>query len=181
MFDSVRPHGQQPTRLLRPWDSPGNNTGVVAISFSNAWKWSEREVAQSCPTLSDPMDCSPPGSSIHRIPGKGTGVGCHCLLWFTPLATFKQVKHCFTRVTMLFVTSPGLICSWKSVPLDHCWCVILILPTPLLSLAPCGFVCIRVRKKLSTWFWCLGEKKLIRSRILKCLFQLQVCLCDLGS
>ena len=40
----------------------------VAISFSNAWKVkSESEVAQSCPTLSDPMDCSPPGSSIHGI------------------------------------------------------------------------------------------------------------------
>ena len=36
---------------------------------------------QSCPTLSDPMDCSPPGCSIHGIfPGKSTGVGCHCLL-----------------------------------------------------------------------------------------------------
>ena len=42
---------------------------------------SEGEVAQSCPTLSDPMDCSPPGSSVHGIfPGKSTGVGCHCLL-----------------------------------------------------------------------------------------------------
>ena len=28
---------------------------------------SESEVAQSCPTLSDPMDCGPPGSSIHGI------------------------------------------------------------------------------------------------------------------
>ena len=26
--DSVRPHGRQPTRLPRPWDSPGKNTGV---------------------------------------------------------------------------------------------------------------------------------------------------------
>ena len=44
----------------------------VAISFSNAWKWemkvrSESEVTQSCPTLSDPMDCSPPRSCIHGI------------------------------------------------------------------------------------------------------------------
>ena len=40
----------------------------VAISFSNAGKWkvkSESEVAQSSPTLHDPMDCSPPGSSVH--------------------------------------------------------------------------------------------------------------------
>ena len=28
---------------------------------------SESEVAQSCPTLSDPMDCSPPGSSVHGL------------------------------------------------------------------------------------------------------------------
>ena len=41
---------------------------------------SEREVAQSCPTLRDLMDCSLPGSSVHGIfPGKSTGVGCHCL------------------------------------------------------------------------------------------------------
>ena len=41
----------------------------------------ESEVAQSCLTLSNPMDCSLPGSSIHGIfPGKSTGVGCHCLL-----------------------------------------------------------------------------------------------------
>ena len=44
----------------------------VAISFSNAWKWkvkvkSESVVAQLCPTLSDPMDYSPPGSSVHGI------------------------------------------------------------------------------------------------------------------
>ena len=40
----------------------------VAISFFNAWKWkNEREVAQSCPTLSDPMDYSLPGSSVHGI------------------------------------------------------------------------------------------------------------------
>ena len=37
-------------------------------------------VAQACSTLCDPMDCSPPGSSVHGIPGKNTGVGCHALL-----------------------------------------------------------------------------------------------------
>ena len=40
---------------------------------------SESEVAHSCPTLCDPMDCSPPGSSVHASPDKSTGVGCHCL------------------------------------------------------------------------------------------------------
>ena len=39
------------------------------------------EVAQSCPTLCDPMDCSLPGSSVHGIfPGNSTGVDCHFLL-----------------------------------------------------------------------------------------------------
>ena len=67
MSDSVRPHRQQPTRLPRPWDSPGKNLEWVAISFSNASVKSGSEVAESFPTLSDPMDCVPPGSSVHGI------------------------------------------------------------------------------------------------------------------
>ena len=64
--DSVRPHRQQPTRLPRPWDSPGKNTAVGCHFLLQCMKVkSESEVAQSCPTLSDPMDCGPPGSSIH--------------------------------------------------------------------------------------------------------------------
>ena len=68
MSDSVRPHRQQPTRLPRPWDSPGKNTGVGCHFLLQCMKVkSEREVAQSCPTLRDPMDCSLPDSSIHGI------------------------------------------------------------------------------------------------------------------
>ena len=68
MSDSVRPHGRQPTSLLCPWDSPGKNTGVGCHFLLQCMKVkSESEVAQSCPTLSDPMDCSLPDSSIHRI------------------------------------------------------------------------------------------------------------------
>ena len=68
MSDSVRPHRRQPTRLPRPWDSPGKNTGVGGHFLLQCRQIkSESEVAQSCPTLSDPMDCSPPGSSIHGI------------------------------------------------------------------------------------------------------------------
>ena len=56
------------TRLPRPWDSPGKNTGVGCHFLLQCMKVkSEREVAPSCPTLSDPMDCSPPGSSVHGI------------------------------------------------------------------------------------------------------------------
>ena len=68
MSDSVRPHRRQPTRPHRPWDSPGKNTGVGCHFLLQRMKVkSESEVAQSCPTLSDPMDCSLPGSSIHGI------------------------------------------------------------------------------------------------------------------
>jgi len=66
--DSVQPHRRQPTRLPCPWDSPGKNTGVGCHFLLQCMKVkSESEAAQSCLTLSHPMDCSPPGSSIHGI------------------------------------------------------------------------------------------------------------------
>ena len=62
MSDSVRPHRRQPTRLPRPWDSPGKNTEVGCHFLLQCMKVkSESEVAQLCLTLSDPMDYSPPG------------------------------------------------------------------------------------------------------------------------
>ena len=64
----MRPHRRQPTRLPRPWDSPGKNTGVGCHFLLQCMKGkSESEVAQSCPTLSNPMDYRLPGSSIHRF------------------------------------------------------------------------------------------------------------------
>ena len=64
----MRPHRRQPTRLPSPWDSPGRNTGVGCHFLFQCMKVkSESEVAQSCLTLSDPIDCSLPGSSIHGI------------------------------------------------------------------------------------------------------------------
>ena len=66
--NSVWPHRQQPTRLPRPWDSPGKNTGVGCHCLLQCRKVkSVSEVAQSCLTLHDPMDCSPPGASAHGI------------------------------------------------------------------------------------------------------------------
>ena len=68
MSDSVRPHRREPTRLPHPWDSLGKNTGVgCQLPLQCIKVKSESEVAQSCPTLSDPMDCSLPGSYIHGI------------------------------------------------------------------------------------------------------------------
>ena len=66
--DSVQPHRRQPTRLPRPWDSRGKNTGVGCHFLLQCMKVkSESEIAQSCLTLSDPMDCSLPGSSVRGI------------------------------------------------------------------------------------------------------------------
>ena len=66
LSNSVRPHRWQPTRLPRPWDSPGKNAGVGCHFLLQCMKVkNESEVSQSCLTLCDPMDCSLPDSSIH--------------------------------------------------------------------------------------------------------------------
>ena len=68
MSDSAQPYRQQPTRLPCSWDSPGMNTGLGCHFLLKCMKVkSESEVAHSCPTLSDPMDCSSLGSSLHGI------------------------------------------------------------------------------------------------------------------
>ena len=68
MSNSVQPHRRQPSRLPHPWDPPGKNNGVGCHFLLQCMKVkSESEVAQSCPTLRDPMDCSPPVSSVHGI------------------------------------------------------------------------------------------------------------------
>ena len=66
MSDSVRPYRRLPTRLPHPWDSPGKNTGVGCHFLLQCMKV-KSEVTQSCPPLSNPMDCSLPGSSNHGI------------------------------------------------------------------------------------------------------------------
>ena len=66
--DSMRPHRWQPTRFPHPWDSQGKNTGVGCHFLLQCIQVkSESEGAQLCQTLSDPLDCSPPGFSIHGI------------------------------------------------------------------------------------------------------------------
>ena len=64
----LSPRRRQPTRLPHPWDSPGKNTGVGCHFLLQCMKVKrESKVTQLCPTLSNPMNCSPPGSSIHGI------------------------------------------------------------------------------------------------------------------
>ena len=62
--DSLRSHGLWPTRLLCPWNSPGNSSGVDSHFMPSFCS-----VTQSCPTLLAPMDCGTPGSPV-----------LHCLL-----------------------------------------------------------------------------------------------------
>ena len=91
MSDSVQPHRRQSTRLPHPWDSSGKNTGVGCHFLLQCMKVKcESEVAQSCLTLSHPMDCSPPGSSAHGIFQAGvlewgaiafSALHCHYYCW----------------------------------------------------------------------------------------------------
>ena len=88
---SVQPHRRQPTRLPCPWDSPGKNTGVGCHFLLQCMKVkSESEVAQLCLTLSDPMHCSLPGSSVHGI-FQGT-----CA---RPFIKFSSTVHKFSNVS----------------------------------------------------------------------------------
>ena len=70
MSNSVRPHRRQPTRIPRPWDSPGKNTGVNCHFLLQCVKVkSESEVTQSCPTLSTPWTAAyqaPPSMGFSR-------------------------------------------------------------------------------------------------------------------
>ena len=60
-----RPHRPQPTRLRHPWDSPGKNTGVGCHCLLQGIKVKVKSLSRV--RLSDPMDCSLPGSSVHGI------------------------------------------------------------------------------------------------------------------
>ena len=94
---TLRPHRQQPTRFCCPWDSPGKNTGVACHFLLQCRKVkSESEVTQvfylkviqSCPTPSDPMDCSLPGSSVHGI------FQARVLEWGA--IAFSNLQHCLS-------------------------------------------------------------------------------------
>ena len=118
MSNSVRLHRRQPTRLPRLWDSPGKNTGVGChFLLRCTTEKSESEVAQSCLTLSDPMDCSLPGSSVHGI------FHARVLEWVAIAFSLHGVSFPFSRIkfkifnkdnkckgpgTSILMTTPGL-------------------------------------------------------------------------
>ena len=118
MSDSVQPHRRQPTRLPRSWDSPGKNTGVGCHFLLQCMKAkSESEVAQSCPTLHDPMDCSLLGSSVHGIlqakvlewgATEGLILLCLCFLIYLPsrfILVFLPRSKCLNFVAAITIYS----------------------------------------------------------------------------
>ena len=110
MSDSVQPHRRQPTRLLRPWDSPGKNTGVGCHFLLQCMKVkSESDVVQSCLTLSNPMDCSLPGSSVHGV------YQARVLEWVAIVSLTEGIWKSW----MKWRTRHVHVC-WKSGELDLC-------------------------------------------------------------
>ena len=106
MSDSVQPHRWQPPRLPHPCDSPGKNSGVGCHFLLQCMKVkSKSEVAQSCPTLSDPMDCSLLGSSVHGI------FQARVLEWAAialPTALLRHNQH-MKNVVLLYTFK---VCNW---------------------------------------------------------------------
>ena len=163
MSDSVWPHRQQPTRLPRPWDSPGKNTGAGCHFLLQGMKVkSESEVAQSCPTPSDPIDCSLPGSTVHGIfQARVLEWGAISLagfnncrtpaqwLWHTGLAVPQHVESSQTR-DQTCVPSTGrqilILCATREIPVIYFKfsSVYMLIPNSLIisSLHPFPQFCI---------------------------------------
>ena len=121
------PIDRQPNRLHRPWDSLGKNTGVGCHFLLHCMKVkSESEFAQSCPTLSDPMDCSLPGSSVHGIfqarvlEWVATSFSC-AWKWKVKVKSLSCVRPSATPWTAAFQAPPSMGFSrqeyWSGVPL----------------------------------------------------------------
>ena len=114
------PHRRQPNRLHRPCDSPGKNTGVGCHFLLQCIKVkSESEVAQSCPTLSDPMDCSLPGSSIHGIFQSRVlewgAIAFSVFLFYRGIKWISRKYYDFPRATHLHGAS--LVAQWLKIHL----------------------------------------------------------------
>ena len=104
----MQPHRRQPTRLPHPWDSPGKNTGVGCHFLLQCMKVkSESEVAQSCPTLCDPMDCSPPGSSARGLRAS--------ISWTIRQSGFSSSSGHFQSLTLLTNALEASMCIWSLV------------------------------------------------------------------
>ena len=125
MSNSVWPHRRQPTRLPCPWDSPGKNTGVGCHFLLQCMKVkSESEVAQSCPTPCDPMDCTLPGSSVHGIfQARVLEWGAIAFSWIVVNKSEQNISSCTS--------------SWKIISHKNKHCCLLINISRLINLITC--------------------------------------------
>ena len=117
---TVQPHRRQPTRLLRPWDSPSKNIGVGCHFLLQCMKV-KSEIAKSCLTLTDPMDCSLPGSSVHGIFQQEYWSG---LPFPSPMRESEVTQSCPTLSDPIDCSLPGSSVHgifqqeyWSGVPL----------------------------------------------------------------
>ena len=116
MSDSVRPRRWQRTRLPHPWEPPGKNTGVGCHFLLQCIKVkSQSEVAESCLTLSNPMDCGPPGSSVHGIfQARVLEWGAHHIACFSGDSRYPEVRrHGCTAWVSHLQTQPLLSLSFS--------------------------------------------------------------------
>ena len=157
MSDSVWPHRRQATRLPPPWDSPGKNTGVGCHFLLQCMKVkSESEVAQSGLTLSDPMDCSLPGSSIHGIFQARVlewGAMAHNLSFSTE---GEHYLTCYWYNLLQEGLGPCLLVSPAPVlpPALICWGLGCVRAFPLVSWFPAFHAAAR-EVFMTTWLSCL--------------------------
>ena len=114
MSDSVRPHRWDPTRLPHPWDSPGKNTDVGCHFLLQCIKVkSESEVTQSCLTLSEPIDCSLSGSSIHGI------FQARVLEWVTSAFSAKWLQPLYITLQQFLKRTSLQFSVNPQIPLLH--------------------------------------------------------------
>ena len=128
MSNSLQPHGLQPTRLLCPWDFPGQARMLqwVAISYSNIYVYvygSGGLVAKSCTTLCSPMDCSSPGSSVHGI------FQARILEWLAISSGSILNPHLLCllpwQAGFLLRAPPGKLKNYHMIQQSHAWAYIL--------------------------------------------------------
>ena len=125
--DPQEPHGLQPTRLLHPWDFPGKSTGVGCHCLTMNMPCYAKSL-QSCPTLCDPIDGSPPGSAVPGILQARTLEWVaisffNAWKWKVKVKSLSRVRLLATPWTAPYQAPPSMGFSrqeyWSGVPLPN--------------------------------------------------------------
>ena len=155
------PHRWQPTRLPYSWDSPGKNTGVVCHFLLQCMQVkSESEVAQLCPTLRDPMDCSLPGSSVCGIFQQEYWGGAFSIsISKLFLLTFNQRK----KLPTSFGPTPTVLPSWPQWKCKTSVLVLLRQSYKSIFVLTFNEGTIFKRKCVIDWITCKSQHTLLRN------------------